>query len=326
MRGTNMRCLAMFFGVGVLLAGSATQEALGQKQVPIGGCDPDCNLNGIPDPCDLDCDGTGTSGPFAPCLLWFCGAFPACEQSSDCNGDSIPDDCQLAGNDCNGNFIPDDCEPKVACCSSGDTCSFVPSDCCSLPTGASAGPGTTCAGVDCEDAGLACCKADHVDEFNLVPWCDNHTIFNCAVHGGTPLSTMLSCSNLMVIADRDGDEVINDCDICPDNPDVLQLESDGDGLGDACENCPGVYNPDQDDCDDDGEGDCCSSDYDGDGVNNGIDVCPFNHPDNIVDPVTGRPQGDFNEDCVVDAEDQAVFDINRSAPAPCTDSTGDCSP
>ncbi len=30
--------------------------------------------------------------------------------ATDCNGDTIPDSCQLSGNDCNGNSIPDDCE------------------------------------------------------------------------------------------------------------------------------------------------------------------------------------------------------------------------
>ncbi len=47
----------------------------------------DCNENGIGDACDI------SSGA-----------------SSDCQLDTIPDECQLEGNDCNGNNVPDDCE------------------------------------------------------------------------------------------------------------------------------------------------------------------------------------------------------------------------
>lgn len=34
----------------------------------------------------------------------------SCGVRNDCNGDKIPDDCQLANNDCNDNDIPDDCD------------------------------------------------------------------------------------------------------------------------------------------------------------------------------------------------------------------------
>jgi hypothetical protein len=51
--------------------------------------DVDCNTNGVPDTCDLDCAGFADA----------CGAYdglegrPSCGGSSDVNGDSIPDDC-----------------------------------------------------------------------------------------------------------------------------------------------------------------------------------------------------------------------------------------
>ncbi|MHC5109458.1 MAG: PA14 domain-containing protein [Planctomycetota bacterium] len=44
----------------------------------------DCNANGIPDDCDLTCDGD-------------CNVYPQCGQGSDCQSDDIPDDCQLYG-------------------------------------------------------------------------------------------------------------------------------------------------------------------------------------------------------------------------------------
>lgn len=47
----------------------------------------DCNDNGVPDALDI-CAG----------------------DSSDCQGNGIPDDCELEDNDCNGNLIPDVCD------------------------------------------------------------------------------------------------------------------------------------------------------------------------------------------------------------------------
>ena len=45
---------------------------------------PDCNMNGIPDPCDLDCGSNG-----GPCDV------PGCGGSSDCNTNGVPDECDL---------------------------------------------------------------------------------------------------------------------------------------------------------------------------------------------------------------------------------------
>lgn len=90
----------MWVGVGVLLAGSATQTALGV-------CD--CNGNGYPDLCDLSCAGSHFFCP-PPAPEYLCSETPFCGQSNDCNSDSVPDECQLTDNDCNSNFIPDDCE------------------------------------------------------------------------------------------------------------------------------------------------------------------------------------------------------------------------
>jgi len=59
----------------------------------------DCNANGIPDECDLDCGTTGGS-----CDVTGCG------ESFDCNDTGIPDECELTDNDCNGNGSPDECD------------------------------------------------------------------------------------------------------------------------------------------------------------------------------------------------------------------------
>ena len=84
----------------------------------------DCNDNGVPDACDIDCAATN------PLTQENCYIdFPAptnCGQADDCNTNGIPDDCEpdcnsngfadscdIANgfsNDCDSNGIPDDCE------------------------------------------------------------------------------------------------------------------------------------------------------------------------------------------------------------------------
>jgi len=72
----------------------------------------DCNGNGIPDACDLEC-GDGCEPP--------CGESIDCNQNNipdecepDCNRNGVADECDISygtSNDCNENRIPDECEP-----------------------------------------------------------------------------------------------------------------------------------------------------------------------------------------------------------------------
>jgi len=57
----------------------------------------DCDLDGVPDECQLvgnDCNGNGIPD----------------QCDTDCNGNGIPDDCETGFPDCNQNGIPDECE------------------------------------------------------------------------------------------------------------------------------------------------------------------------------------------------------------------------
>ncbi|MHC4947377.1 MAG: hypothetical protein ACYTG1_03835 [Planctomycetota bacterium] len=87
------------------------------------GCATDCNVNGIPDACDVDptdpdgdglvspdCDGDGVPDECEP----DCNANGVADDcdltagtSFDCNGDGIPDECQV---DCNENGLHDSCD------------------------------------------------------------------------------------------------------------------------------------------------------------------------------------------------------------------------
>ncbi|MCP3902114.1 MAG: hypothetical protein GY715_00645 [Planctomycetes bacterium] len=86
----------------------------------LGGAGDDCNLNGVPDSCDIaggismDCNGNGTPD----------------ECENDCNDNGFPDECDITGGasqDCNGNGIPDECDvldPRLDCNGNGivDAC------------------------------------------------------------------------------------------------------------------------------------------------------------------------------------------------------------
>ena len=140
---------------------------------------------------------------------------------------------------------------------------------------------------------------------------------------------------LEVVGGRDGDD-IDDCDDnCPQVPNPGQEDSDGDLSGDACDtctdtdgdgfgnpgfpanvcpedNCPHIYNPNQADADGDAIGDVCDTctDTDNDGFGNPgfpANTCPA---DNCPD-VANANQADTDHDGIGDACD------------PCTDTDGD---
>jgi hypothetical protein len=78
----------------------------------------DCNLNGVPDSCDL-ADGTSQdvnhNGEPDECEDCNANGIPdsvdiANGTSQDCQPDGYPDECQLAGHDCNADQIPDECQ------------------------------------------------------------------------------------------------------------------------------------------------------------------------------------------------------------------------
>ncbi|MFH1745972.1 MAG: S8 family serine peptidase, partial [Planctomycetota bacterium] len=92
--------------------GSVVEAGIDAFTVSAFGCDDpfeDCNGNSIPDDVDLaNCDGSPWCGD--------CnnnGILDICDLnngSPDCQGDGIPDECQLVDNDCNNNGIPDECD------------------------------------------------------------------------------------------------------------------------------------------------------------------------------------------------------------------------
>jgi hypothetical protein len=69
-----------------------------------------------------------------------------------------------------------------------------------------------------------------------------------------------------LLADSDGDGVLDEDDNCVEVPNEDQADFDLDGVGDVCDNCSEAVNPAQDDCDDDFCGNLCDCDYDQSGA------------------------------------------------------------
>jgi Thrombospondin type 3 repeat len=124
-------------------------------------------------------------------------------------------------------------------------------------------------------------------------------------------------AQLVFRPDGDGDGVPDAEDDCPLIADAGQGDADGDGFGDACDNCPALANPTQRDLDRDGRGDLCDDDLDGDGVPNGIDVCPASY-------VAGRPPGSVLGGGGPDSDGDGIFDDCDPCPHdPANDADGD---
>ena len=92
-------------------------------------------------------------------------------------------------------------------------------------------------------------------------------------------------------ADADGDGVADVDDLCLDTWDPKQLDWDDDGVGDACDPCP--LAPEVVSCDHD------PADMDGDGIDNDVDDCPWNHDPDQAD-VDGDDKGDACDPCPED--------------------------
>ncbi len=107
-------------------------------------------------------------------------------------------------------------------------------------------------------------------------------------------------------ADKDGDDVSDNTDNCPDVPNPNQDDADLDQVGDACDNCPSKKNSDQEDSDKDGKGDVCDNcpnkansdqeDSDKDGKGDVCDNC-LNTANSDQSNSDGDKYGDACDNC-----------------------------
>ena len=210
----------------------------------------DCNMNGIPDECDIATEDGG-----------YCPYVVGQPCSADCQPNGIPDECDIA----EGTSEDPDMDG-------------IPSECDNCPNDVNVGQEDTDAdcpdplsGAECGDACDPCTDIDEdgwgIDVGNGID-CPNGTDPDCD-EGNT--------------TDPDVDNVCNPYDNCPNTYNPDQLDSDDDGYGNACENCPfdpwkldplqcgcNLVDPDwmaafnvEKDTDSDGIADCCDECPDG---------------------------------------------------------------
>jgi|GEM_PF-1569342 len=162
----------------------------------------DCNMNGVADECDLDCNAEGCE--------WPCGGSIDCngngapdECEADCNENDIADTCDIAAEtslDCNQNTVPDECEPD--CDENGIPDDCIPpadsdldgvddcSDLCPLST-----PESACA---CPPDGECCWQ----DGFFCL---DGYQPQHCLDLGGVPECIPAPCTQGCLMGDFDSD-------------------------------------------------------------------------------------------------------------------------
>ncbi|HOJ74101.1 MAG TPA: thrombospondin type 3 repeat-containing protein [Phycisphaerae bacterium] len=146
------------------------------------------NCPTVTNPAQEDCDGDNRGDA---CTILDCP--PGDASCADCNGNGVPDACELTGQDCNhngvpdacdpdanGNGTPDDCEERFACCLPDDTCQDLPYDDCLLAGGSPWGSGFTCATVACYQPSEleACCLEGGI--------CADLPLAECVERQGTP--------------------------------------------------------------------------------------------------------------------------------------------
>jgi len=161
----------------------------------------DCNLNGVEDRCDIDCNALGCGIP--------CGGSVDCNNNGvpdscepDCNGNGQADECDIAlgvSEDCQPNTVPDECESD--CDEDG-----VPNTCDPDTTADCDGDGI----IGCEDL----CPCSSPVNFCVCPpicgccifdSCFEYPCAECAGIGGVPQCTEAPCRAGCTFDETNGD-------------------------------------------------------------------------------------------------------------------------
>ncbi len=121
--------------------------------------------------------------------------------------------------------------------------------------------------------------------------------------------------------DYDGDRVGDICDNCPFVINNLQRDADFDGVGDECDNCKFRVNTDQSDVDFDGVGDVCDIDFEIDEPE--VDEEPEEDDNEEVDIEEELGKMDFDEDSIINSEDNCKFFPNLDQSDVDNDGLGD---
>jgi len=223
----------------------------------------DCNLDGVPDECQTDCDGDGIPDD---CEIEMGTAL-------DCNLDGYPDDCAIANGiaaDCDLDGVLDQCEIDAGIESDCDQSGVI--DSCEIASGAAA---------DCNGNG----QVDSCDiESGVDQDCDlNGILDSCQITSGSATDCDLdgvidSCEIASGdAADCDGNGVLDSCDLAAG----LVEDCDQNQVPDSCDLASGIAS----DCNGNGSLDSCdivdgiASDCDGNQVVDSCEIASNAAPD-----------------------------------------------
>jgi len=276
-------------GEPLLIAANEISGTTTVFRVVVTGGFVDCNTNGVDDVQDI---ATGTS--------------------ADCNGDEIPDDCQLSGADCDSNGVLDSCETDTDLDSLIDACDPCPLDFFNDSDGdGSCDSDDLCPGqddaLDADVDGIP--DGCDLDDDNDT-WSDREE----AACGTDPLSAL----SIPLDTDSDGS-----CDVV-DSDDDNDTWSDSEEA--ACGTDPLSALSVPLDTDSDGSCDLVDLDDDNDTWVDGAEIACGSDPlndqsvpsDNDADGICDLIDPDDDNDGVFDVTDNAPFD-----PFSCTDGDGD---
>lgn len=282
----------------------------------------DCNLNGMPDQCDI---GDETTCASDLCQAYTGSGRPECGQSNNCNNNEYPDECEIAVDpDHPGEFFCSDtcigCTADCVCSKTGEPCpeecNYVtgegcPEDC--LPRGV---PVTAVCDPDCN--------------LNYIPdACD------IAVADGG-FCTTPSCSNDCQPEGKRGHGIPDECDITQDDGGLCEGEG-GEGPEDCSwdcqpnqipDECEANCNPKENDVGDWCPDDCEDQDRSDQGCGQGVAEgdCDGDEICNVDEISVGDGGNCVGEDCSADCHfhgpSGSVRDLYLGIPDECD--LGDC--
>jgi len=314
-----------------------------------------CNVNGIPDTCDVSCDAVN------PDTGNLCSEDYAnsCGLSSDCNSNGIPDECEP---DCNTNGVSDDCDiaggTSEDCNSNGipDECMWLEDDCntngvpdeCDIAGGTSDDCQPNQVPDECELVGNDCNNNGIPDECE--PDCNTNGVSDdCDIAGGTSEDCNSNGIPDECEPDCNTNGVADSCDIaagtsqdCNSNgtPDECEPDCNTNGVPDECdiaggtsEDCQPNQVPDEcelvgNDCNSNGIPDECEEDCNDNGTPDDCDLaagtsedCNSNGIPDECDIAAGTSQDCNSNGTPDECEPLAIFFVDAGATAGANDGT-----